>query len=541
MPEISYTDRRLNELKLRWEQDPNSRIYLQLADEYRKLGRQAEAIAVLTTGLKRRPNDLATMVALGRCRLELGELDEASRTLETVIARDPTHLVANRWLIEAYLQSANAEKAGERLEIYRLLNDRDPEVESLDYRLRQLRTDHQPDPEPAPIAEAIVEPPGPEPEIAAPQLVDDAPQPEPEPVSTPFEMVSPPPKPAPPQVELTPPPPEPTPSPFAMAPPSSPEPTPSPFELKPPPKPAPPRPAPASPFEVASPPPSKPAPSPFDIAPPPAAATSVAARSDGDIFQLGPSMTAPGPARPRDDIFQLGAPTPPAPAPAGLGSSAASGQAAPMRQDPFGFLTPPETAVATRAPGRQDIFSLAGPASSPPPQVAPEPFPPAPKIAPASPEPLPEPAQVAEPRPPAAVSAVPLPFGVDTTVGALPAEPPAAEICEPREAPAEPEMAPPGEIETATATLGELYLKQGYIEEAKKIFRRVLEKDPENPAATAGLKRIKSMGRRVLTAHQLLARHAGEDLWPEGLTAKKMLMLKGYLQHLRGAGQDHVR
>ncbi|MCP4658941.1 MAG: hypothetical protein GY856_26310, partial [bacterium] len=76
--------------------------------------------------------------------------------------------------------------------------------------------------------------------------------------------------------------------------------------------------------------------------------------------------------------------------------------------------------------------------------------------------------------------------------------------------------------------------------EAEKIFRQVLEQDPENPAATAGLERIESIGRGAVTAPQLLARYAGEGLYPEGLTAKKVLVLKSYLQHLRGAGQDHV-
>ena len=124
MPEVDPTH--LNELKLRWEQDPSSRIFLQLADEHRKLGQVDEAVAVLEKGLEHRPDDLSALVALGRCRLELEQLEEASELLETVVTRDPTHIVANKLLLDAHLQLGDAEKAAPRLETYRLLNARDP-------------------------------------------------------------------------------------------------------------------------------------------------------------------------------------------------------------------------------------------------------------------------------------------------------------------------------------------------------------------------------------------------------------------------------
>lgn len=137
MPDTSQS--RLNELKLRWEQDPSSRLFLQLADEHRKLGQPAEAVAVLEKGLEHRPRDLSALVALGRCRLELEEIEPAAELLESVVARDPTHIVANKLLLEAYLQTGDADRAGERLETYRLLNSRDPEIDHLEYRLERLR------------------------------------------------------------------------------------------------------------------------------------------------------------------------------------------------------------------------------------------------------------------------------------------------------------------------------------------------------------------------------------------------------------------
>ena len=126
---------RLNDLKQRWARDPGSRLYLQLADEHRKLGQLEEAESVLVKGLENRPSDLSGLVALGRVSLELNKLDEAVQPLETVVARDPAHIVANKLLLEAQLQRGDADKAGERLEICRLLNDRDPELDHLADRL----------------------------------------------------------------------------------------------------------------------------------------------------------------------------------------------------------------------------------------------------------------------------------------------------------------------------------------------------------------------------------------------------------------------
>ncbi len=138
MPDLDPTQYRLSDLKLRWQQDPSSRLFLQLADEHRKLGQHQEAVTVLEQGLNHRPNDLSALVALGRCRLELERVDEAIEPLEAVVSRDPTHIVASKLLIEAHLQRGNGEKAAERLRTYRLLNDRDPELHHLEYRLQRL-------------------------------------------------------------------------------------------------------------------------------------------------------------------------------------------------------------------------------------------------------------------------------------------------------------------------------------------------------------------------------------------------------------------
>jgi len=133
-----FTAERLSQLRQRWERDPKSRAFLQLAEEYRRGGRLADAVHVLEVGLQEHPTYLAAQVALGRCLLENGSPGPAIDLLERAVARDPTQLVANKLLVEAYLVTRRAAQARERLELYKLFNDRDTAIEPLEARIRAL-------------------------------------------------------------------------------------------------------------------------------------------------------------------------------------------------------------------------------------------------------------------------------------------------------------------------------------------------------------------------------------------------------------------
>ena len=137
MPEPFSTEH-LNQLRQRWERDPKSRAFLQLAEEYRRAGRLPDAVHVLQVGLKEHPTYLSAQVALGRCLVETGAADAAVEILERAVARDPTQLVASKLLVEAYLAKSQPGKARERLDLYKLFNDRDVEIEPLEARIRAL-------------------------------------------------------------------------------------------------------------------------------------------------------------------------------------------------------------------------------------------------------------------------------------------------------------------------------------------------------------------------------------------------------------------
>ena len=143
MSDGAFPDR-LTQLRNRWEADPSSRIFLQLAEEYRHQGRIKEALAVLDRGLREHPGYLSALVAKGRCHLELGEPEAARGVLERVVKQDATQMVANKLLVRAYLDTGEADKARERLDLYSLLNDSDPEIEELRRRLRAMEQPPRP-------------------------------------------------------------------------------------------------------------------------------------------------------------------------------------------------------------------------------------------------------------------------------------------------------------------------------------------------------------------------------------------------------------
>src|SRR5947209_10103738 len=137
MSDGAFPDR-LAQLRARWESDPSSRIFLQLAEEYRHQGRVREALEVLERGLKEHPGYLSALVAKGRCLLELGEPEQSRAVVERVVKQATTQMVANKLLVRAYIETSEPEKARERLDLYTLLNDSDPEIEELRRRLRAM-------------------------------------------------------------------------------------------------------------------------------------------------------------------------------------------------------------------------------------------------------------------------------------------------------------------------------------------------------------------------------------------------------------------
>lgn len=435
MAENETDGKRLSDLERRWRDEPGSRVFLQLAEEYRRTGQTEEALKVLDEGLERNPQHVAAQVARARCLLELGRTGEGVQVLDRVLEQDATHLVARKLLVEAHIQRGDAQAARRQLDLYTTLAGADPEVEELRERIQGLLlTDAE--------SLAAAEPP------AAPEGTASPPPSSREPA-------------APAQVAET-----------GGAPAAS---------LPEPPAPASSAPAPPSP------PPARAVRLPHSGEPFPGLEQEVGRRGDGngagDVFLSAPveprlMPAAESPAEETGESFEAPREVEPpggAPLEPGLsGEPGPVGEAA-VEEDDTLPLRPVPGVEGERGRGAGAVTGLDAPA-------------------------------VARER---AASDLPAP-----EAGAAGAE---------REPP-------------ATVTLGQLYLRQGYLDEAERIFRRVVERDPDNPVARSELEKLMERAARV----EITAVPPASDQAPAaGLTERKVQLLDRYLTLLRrGAERD---
>ena len=93
---------RIEALRRRIENDPESIAFAQLAEEYRRGGDFEEAIKICREGLARHPGYLSAQVTLGRALIESGQYDEARQELEAVLSVAPDNLAAIRGLADIH-------------------------------------------------------------------------------------------------------------------------------------------------------------------------------------------------------------------------------------------------------------------------------------------------------------------------------------------------------------------------------------------------------------------------------------------------------
>ena len=99
---------RIDELRRRVEADPASFAFAVLAEEYRKAGCLADAIATCRAGLARHPSYHSARTTLGRALAEAGDLEAASEAFEAVLRAAPENLAAQRGLAEVRRRTAQA-------------------------------------------------------------------------------------------------------------------------------------------------------------------------------------------------------------------------------------------------------------------------------------------------------------------------------------------------------------------------------------------------------------------------------------------------
>jgi tetratricopeptide (TPR) repeat protein len=118
----------IDKLLKKLDKEPNSLIFLQLAEEYRKESYYDDALEVCSEGLRRHPNYWSARVALGRIHKEMGHSDLAREELEKVIQAVPDNLLANKLLGDIYMELEMDEDALKRYKLVQMLTPADGEV-----------------------------------------------------------------------------------------------------------------------------------------------------------------------------------------------------------------------------------------------------------------------------------------------------------------------------------------------------------------------------------------------------------------------------
>ncbi|MBI3994839.1 MAG: tetratricopeptide repeat protein [Nitrospirae bacterium] len=108
--------------------DPKSRLFVPLAEEYLKAGMPDEAMMVLTDGLKVHPNFHAARGVLGKVYLEKGQIAEAKAEFEQVLKSDPENLLAHRKLAKLYKDAGQTDKARISCQAVLLSSPKDAEM-----------------------------------------------------------------------------------------------------------------------------------------------------------------------------------------------------------------------------------------------------------------------------------------------------------------------------------------------------------------------------------------------------------------------------
>jgi hypothetical protein len=139
---------RIEELRRRVQADPASIAFAALAEEFRRVGRNEEAIETCRTGLLRHPAYLSARVTLGRALIETGDYEGAREELETVLRSAPENLAAIRGV------ATINERLGHSSEMDPHLADMMKTMHTESIRVAALKP--PPPPEPVVVPEPIV-------------------------------------------------------------------------------------------------------------------------------------------------------------------------------------------------------------------------------------------------------------------------------------------------------------------------------------------------------------------------------------------------
>lgn len=115
----------IERLQQKIAKDPDSKLFVPLAEEYKKAGMIDEAISILVQGLEKQPHYLSARVSLGKILMGKGLLNEAKEEFLKVIAVIPDNLYAHKKLAEIHQELGERENTISELKNVLNLNPTD--------------------------------------------------------------------------------------------------------------------------------------------------------------------------------------------------------------------------------------------------------------------------------------------------------------------------------------------------------------------------------------------------------------------------------
>ena len=115
----------------RISQDPKSKLFVPLAEEYKKAGDLEMAIHVLLEGLKNNPDYVTARSSLGKLLLAKGDLAGAQKEFEEVVKHIPDNFMAQKKLGDLFIVQNRPQDALQHYKIALILNPDDGELISL--------------------------------------------------------------------------------------------------------------------------------------------------------------------------------------------------------------------------------------------------------------------------------------------------------------------------------------------------------------------------------------------------------------------------
>ena len=125
---------RVEELRKKFDENPR-RYFAPLANEYRKAGDFAQAIAICREYLPQQPGHMSGHIVFGQALYEARQFDEAKTVFETALSLDPENLIALKHLGDIELIAGKTELARGW---YKKILDADPRNEEILAQLAKL-------------------------------------------------------------------------------------------------------------------------------------------------------------------------------------------------------------------------------------------------------------------------------------------------------------------------------------------------------------------------------------------------------------------